>query len=75
MSENFTPFAARRQNAILVKAQLRMNRDSHDCGSGLIQKTAPQLGAEARPECSLLAGSDLTIRSAFRPFFGHSRYT
>ena len=39
MSENFSPFAARTQDAILVKAQLRMARESHYCGSGLIQKT------------------------------------
>jgi hypothetical protein len=39
MSENAPPFTASREIAILVKAQLRMNPESDDCGSGLIQKT------------------------------------
>jgi hypothetical protein len=43
MSENAPLFAASREIVILVKAQLRMSPESHDCGSGLIQKTTPQL--------------------------------
>ena len=57
MPEDSRPFAAIREDAILVKAQLRLNRESLYCGSGLIQKST-------RNGCRLPAGVFLVGRLA-----------